>query len=137
MTRTGQCCCGESEIEVTDNPVLNCICNCSNCKKRTGSAFGVSAYFTEANFKITKDSTSTYQRKSESGEQVRNFCNKCGTTLFWKVEALKGLVGVAAGCFTDKPLPAPNYNAFMDAQCSWVSFSESVKPLTAQDIPSV
>jgi DNA-binding transcriptional LysR family regulator len=44
-----------------------------------------------------------------SGEyfQVRSFCPRCGTTLYWESVAYPDYVGVAGGCFTDSPLPEP------------------------------
>lgn len=43
MVRTATCCCGQTSIEVSGEPVFHCVCHCDNCKRRTGSAFGVSA----------------------------------------------------------------------------------------------
>ncbi len=135
MKNIGSCCCGGTVIEITDEPALNGICNCNNCKKRTGSAFGISAYFHQDKFQLLKNTTITYEFQGEHGKQVRHFCGKCGTTIFWYVEIFKGLVGVAGGCFTDNPLPLPTFNAMMENQYSWIKFSESMnKPLTAQDV---
>ena len=47
MTRKATCCCGACSIEVEGEPDLNALCHCTNCKKRTGSAFGWSAYFAD------------------------------------------------------------------------------------------
>ena len=45
MTRTAQCACGSASISVSGEPRMHGVCHCTNCKRRTGSAFGVSAYF--------------------------------------------------------------------------------------------
>ena len=45
MTRTARCCCGDCAITVEGEPTLNGLCHCTSCRKRTGSAFGWSAYF--------------------------------------------------------------------------------------------
>jgi len=44
-----RCCCGELEINVSGEPTKHGICHCDNCKKRTGSAFGISVYFSKGN----------------------------------------------------------------------------------------
>nr|MBS0019327.1 GFA family protein [Gammaproteobacteria bacterium] len=122
---------------MTSEPALNCVCNCNNCKKRTGSAFGISAYFPEHSFKVIKGTTKVYELQNEHGKQERHFCPECGTTLYWHVEIFKGLIGVAGGCFTENPLPSPRFNAMKENQCVWVSFPASMdKSLTAQDIPN-
>ena len=48
MTRKAKCCCGACSIDVEGDPALNALCHCLNCKRRTGSAFGWSAYFADA-----------------------------------------------------------------------------------------
>ena len=45
MKRIARCCCREIGVEVEGLPWLHAVCHCDNCKRRTGSAFGVSAYF--------------------------------------------------------------------------------------------
>lgn len=46
-TRTAQCGCGRAKITVANEPVLVGACHCDFCQKRTGSLFGVQAYFSE------------------------------------------------------------------------------------------
>jgi hypothetical protein len=41
--------------------------------------------------------------------QPRWFCGDCGTTLFWKVDALPDLTGIAGGCFVETPLGEPSF----------------------------
>ncbi len=136
MTQIAQCCCGNTKIQVTSEPTIHSVCNCNNCKQRTGSAFGISAYFLTENVEVIKDSTSTYALTTEYGHQARHFCNQCGTTLFWTADALKGMTGIAGGCFTDKPLPQPQFNAMKDNQCEWVRFADEMnKSFTAADRP--
>ena len=94
MTRLGKCCCGGTVIEVSGDPALNALCHCNNCKKRTGSGFGYSAYFPTENVRVVKDSTKAYKLDSQFGKQSRYFCSNCGTTLFWHAETLKGVIGV-------------------------------------------
>jgi len=43
-----RCSCGQLSLEVEGEPVLNALCYCTDCRRRTGSAFGWQAYFLEA-----------------------------------------------------------------------------------------
>lgn len=45
MERLAKCACGLASVKVAGEPALQSVCHCNNCKKRTGSAFGVAAYF--------------------------------------------------------------------------------------------
>ncbi len=121
MTRIARCCCGDCTIEVEGEPVLNAICNCSSCKKRTGSAFGWSAYFPDDKIVAKAGDMKVYARGGDAGYE-RSFCARCGTTLYWKSFAFMGdCTGVAGGCFVDNPIPAPMFSASDSGRCAWVS----------------
>ena len=54
MTRVVHCCCRAGRIEGEGEPSLKAVCICSSCKRRTGSAFGWSAYFRNEDIKDRK-----------------------------------------------------------------------------------
>jgi hypothetical protein len=55
----------------------------------------------------------------------RFFCATCGTTLYWKSFGfLPDGTGIAGGCFTDDPLPEPNFSAQDKYHCLWLSLPE-------------
>jgi hypothetical protein len=124
MTRIAKCCCGDCSIEVSGEPALNAICNCSSCKKRTGSAFGWSAYFPDANVVAKSGAMNVYAKDGDMGYN-RFFCARCGTTLYWKSFGfLADHIGIAGGCFADDPLPPPNLSATDANRCAWLTLPE-------------
>jgi hypothetical protein len=125
MTRTANCCCGLCSIVVEGEPTLNGICHCSSCRKRTGSAFGWSVYFPDDKVIATSGAMRVYARSGDMGYN-RFFCADCGTTLYWKSFGfLPNQTGVAGGCFTDDPIPAPNFSAQDRDRCAWLAIPES------------
>jgi len=42
---TATCACGQAAVTVNALPTMHGVCHCTHCKRRTGSAFGISAYF--------------------------------------------------------------------------------------------
>src|SRR6516225_5371468 len=119
--RKAVCCCGDCSIAVEGEPVLNAICNCSSCKKRTGSAFGWSAYFPDDKVVAKTGDLKAYSKRGEAGYD-RFFCARCGTTLYWKSFAfLSDATGIAGGCFVDDPIPAPMMSAQDSTRCAWVT----------------
>ncbi len=137
MVRKAECCCGSCVVELDSEPMVNAVCNCNNCKKRTGSAFGMQSYFRESSFSIVSGKTSKYEISNDFGKQERYFCSKCGTTLYWYAEVFKGFVGVAGGCFIEMPLPEPKHSAMNENKCEWVHFPTSMKKtFTADDVPA-
>ena len=107
-----------------DEPVLNAICNCTSCKRRTGSAFGWSAYFPDNKVVAKTGVLNVYAKEGAAGYN-RFFCARCGTTLYWKSFGfLPDATGIAGGCFADDPLPAPNLSAQDKDRCAWVALPE-------------
>ena len=82
MLRTANCCCGQVTIKVNGDPKIHGVCNCSNCKERTGSAFGISAYFDNTQVKSINGNIEIYKIDTDVTQQERFFCKTCGTTLY-------------------------------------------------------
>jgi hypothetical protein len=118
MTRKAHCCCGACSIEVEGEPVLNALCHCSNCKRRTGSAFGWSAYFADEQVTARTGNFSVYEITAKP--QRRSFCAACGTTLFWRADGWPSKTGIAGGCFIETPLPEPSLTVSNDGRCTWL-----------------
>lgn len=99
------------------------VCHCNNCKKRTGSAFGLSAYFKNEDVVDLLGESNRYEltNPNDGFVQQRHFCIRCGTTLYWHVSGLPGVTGIAGGCFSDFPLQDPSYSSSHRDKLSWVS----------------
>jgi hypothetical protein len=98
----GGCSCGSVRFEVHDRPLWTIVCHCNACKKRTGSAFGLSVVFDAASVKEFVGATKTFIRIGESGKAVRyEFCPTCGTTLRWHVALLPNRQVFAGGAFDE------------------------------------
>src|ERR1043165_5483695 len=126
MTRIATCACGAVTLQVAGEPVAHAICHCNNCKKRTGSAFGVSAYFHRQSVTAIAGDTSCYafHNVQRNEDQERYFCKRCGTTLYWYMSTQPDYVGLAAGCFADDPLGEPNMVASTAANLPWVNLPD-------------
>jgi hypothetical protein len=119
MTRKASCCCGACSVEVHGEPALNAICHCNNCKRRSGSAFGWSAYFADAAVTARAGDFGLYEIAG-TNLQRRWFCAACGTTLLWKADGWPSRTGIAGGCFTETPLPDPTVTVSNDGRCAWL-----------------
>lgn len=126
MQRTATCCCGQASILVEGDPTIHLVCHCDNCKQRTGSAFGVSAYFRDTQVRGKSGTTEIYEIETTETKQERYFCRFCGTTLYWKIYRFPGMpdpasfTGIAGGCFVDNPLPEPTLTANNKGKCAWL-----------------
>lgn len=123
MIRKATCCCGKYSIEVEGEPAMNGICHCNNCKKRTGSAFGWSAYFADSQVLQKAGDLKVYVFSGNIPQQ-RWFCSNCGSTLFWKADIMPEHTGVAGGCFADTPLESPSLTANNEGRCVWLGLPD-------------
>ena len=127
----GGCLCGRVRYRVLGNPNRAGVCHCTSCKRRTGSAFGISAYFDEASVQITSDVLKTYEyRSDESNRWIKTeFCPTCGTTVTWTLEARPGVRGIAAGTFDDPNWIKPELHAWTRSALNWMVFPADVEIL--------
>ena len=119
MTRTATCCCGAGSIDVAGEPTLNALCHCLNCKRRTGSAFGWSAYFADAQITGHTGDLRVYEIARAGMLQRRWFCAACGTTLFWTVSWRPGETGIAGGRL-EPALTEPMATVSNHGRCTWL-----------------
>jgi hypothetical protein len=128
MRNTARCACGSTKISVSGDLLAHAVCHCENCKQRTGSAFGISAYFRKSAVTGVEGETVVYafHNDKRNEDQERYFCRKCGTTLFWYMSRFPDFVGIAAGCFME-PLGEPTINASAHAKLPWVVIPEHWK----------
>lgn len=129
---TATCACGQTSITVNAAPTMLGICHCSNCKRRTGSAFGISAYFDRSAVVAQTGETRCYafHHDAQDHDQARHFCAHCGTTLFWFVSTLPEKIGIAGGCFAGSAgqgLPEPDYSVTDRQREPWIRLPEGWK----------
>lgn len=123
MERLAKCACGSVSLKVSGEPVAHSVCHCNNCKKRTGSAFGVGAYFPKQAVTDIEGETRIYafHNAARNEDQERHFCVKCGTTICWYISSMPQIIGIAGGCFADDPLSEPNITASHSKKWEWVT----------------
>ena len=81
----GRCQCGAVEYEFTGSPQTIHACHCSECQKRSGSAFGLTMVVNRKNFTITGQ-VSTYVRAADSGQtNTSYFCPNCGNPIYGRL----------------------------------------------------
>lgn len=136
MTRMATCCCGKCSIEVEGEPIQNAICHCNNCKKRTGSAFGWSAYFADRQVLQKAGDLRVYEISGEK-QQQRWLCPNCGSTLFWKLARLPSVTGIAGGCFADNPLEPPKFTGNNEGRCVWLPLPPDCVVIDERNRPAI
>ena len=123
MQRIAQCSCGAVKVTAEGEPAAVVACHCIECQRRTGSVFGVGAYFPEERATFSGETTA-FARPTASGESfIQHFCPTCGTTVFWRAGKLPGHVGIAVGTFADPSFPSPVRSVWEQSRHTWTDVS--------------
>ena len=102
MRLSGGCSCGAVSFTITRHLYAQ-LCHCDACKKRTGSAYGISVAIEDSDLEEFHGEIRTFTRIAETGNPVEyDFCPVCATTVRWRVAALRGRQVFAGGAF-NKP----------------------------------
>ncbi len=115
----GSCLCGRVSYAVKDNLGIFQYCNCSRCRKFTGSAFASNLLVSPADFEWLKgeEHVGRYELK-EARHFATSFCTHCGSSLPWLAQSGKAVI-VPAGTLDDDPLIRPFQNIFCASRASW------------------
>jgi hypothetical protein len=88
----GGCQCGETRYRITGQPVWLTICHCNECKRQSGSAFGMSLRMLDTDVQLIQGALKRWSRSADSGGLVIcYFCETCGTRL-WHEPAGSGFL---------------------------------------------
>jgi len=122
--RSAQCACGQLQAVCNGEPSLVSVCHCRDCQRRTGSAFGIAAFYDAERVEIS-GASKTFTRPSDTGFPVTfHFCPECGTSLYWLPARKPGQIAIAGGAFADPGFPAPTKNAYPERRLPWVTDPE-------------
>jgi hypothetical protein len=130
--RTASYGCGKLKAEARGAPVDVYVCSCQSCQKKSGSAFTYAAIFPEASVSVTGERRS-WRNHGESGQWIENnFCPTCGISVFFHGEGLPGLIGISAGCLSDRDFPKPNRLFWSSRRHRWLEFPADVPLVDTQ-----
>ena len=121
ISRTARCACGRLSVRCIGEPRKVSLCHCLACQRRTGSTYGLAAFF-DRNAVQADGASNTFVRRGESGFDVAfHFCPACGSTVYWEPHRVPEMVAVAVGAFADPTFPAPSQSVHDEGRHPWVT----------------
>jgi len=125
--RRAECSCGKLSVTTDGEPLRVSVCHCHACQRRTGSAFGVQAWFPIANVVVSGQSEH-YVRIGDSGSPIPfHFCPDCGSTVYWQLEDRPDGIAVAVGAFADSTFPGPSVSVYDESRRhGWVRLPDDI-----------
>jgi hypothetical protein len=104
MVLTGGCQCGQARYEVTSEPTEIYVCHCTECRKQSASAFGISVDFPRASLRLTQGGVASWTRAADSGRRRECFfCPVCGSRLWHAMPDSDADISVKGGSLDAPP----------------------------------
>ena len=101
---TGGCQCGAVRYEVSEPPLQLYICHCTECRKQSASAFGMSVNVRRDAFHLVSGTLNTWSRPTDSGNRLDcHFCTECGSRIWHERGADTPNITVKAGSLDTPP----------------------------------
>lgn len=109
---TGRCLCGGVSYAVSGKLRDVSNCHCEHCRRLTGHHMAATAA-ERAQFTLTSDETLRWY--SHQPDVEYGFCNRCGSTLFWRTATKPEHISITAGTL-DHPTGLKTVTSLFDAE---------------------
>lgn len=126
MRLKAQCQCGQLCVTVPGPTFAVVACHCLACQSRTGSPFGLAAYYPHEQIEISGEAR-RFDRQTEHGTFEQYFCATCGTTLYFHGAKNPGVTGIALGAFTDPHSMVPVRSVWEQSKHPWVTIPTAIQ----------
>lgn len=101
---TGGCQCGAVRYALSDAPEAVYVCHCTECRKQSASAFGISMIVRDHGFLMTAGTPRAWTRRTDSGHRLDCwFCPDCGGRLWHVSSGFPDVRSVKGGTLDEPP----------------------------------
>ena len=123
----GKCLCGAVQFRLTEEPLTLYACHCTDCQKRSGSAFGLSLWVHRAAIQVIEGRPELNESAPEDGRvRQRRICAKCATQLWSEPKLRPEISVVRAGTLLDTSWLRPVAHVWTRSAQPWFAFPEGV-----------
>ena len=124
---TGGCLCGAVRYTYEGEVGPAGYCHCADCRRVSGSAFGISVRVAAAGFSITAGVPKSFTKLGDSGRLVtRFFCGDCGSPLYTLPPLHPEVVFIKAGSLDDPGAVKPNRQAWTRSRVDWAEIDPAI-----------
>ena len=123
----GGCLCGRVRYSYQGEVGAANYCHCADCRRVSGSAFGVSVPVDASGFHIVEGEPKSFTKQGDSGRPVtRFFCPNCGSPLFTVPPHRPGTYFLKAGSLDDPSVVRPARQSWMRSRVAWASIDSEL-----------
>jgi hypothetical protein len=131
-TYTGGCACGAVRYEARGAPVAQLHCQCTQCRRRSGSGHASFLAFTTRGAVTVSGTAASYSETGDGGNEKRqNFCPNCGTPLFTTFPAAPNVVAIYASSLDAPEHFKPSFVTYATRGLPWDPLAEGLTRFAA------
>lgn len=124
---TGRCFCGAAQYRVAEEPLVVYACHCTDCQKRSGSAFGLSLWVRLGALSLVKGEVRADAPRAADGRpRPGKVCPLCSIRLWSEPPHRPGLAVVRPGTLDDTSWIRPQVHLWTRSAQPWVAIPEGV-----------
>lgn len=122
-----ECQCGQLTVELPRTTPAVVVCHCIDCQRRSGSPFGVLAYYPGDQLTILGDAKRFERPTATGGVFETYFCSSCGSTVYAKTEKHPNLIGIAVGTIAEPHFQSPVRSVWEQSMHHWIKLPPEVE----------
>ena len=122
----GGCLCGGVRFRVAERPNDATYCHCEHCRRRTGTAFSLSAGVPTSGFEVLQGEE-LIRSFQPPGGSPKAFCSNCGGHLY-AGDRQSDSIHVRFGAFDEDPGVRPSRHQFVDSAAPWDTIPDDGLP---------
>lgn len=124
---TGRCFCGAARYRVAEEPLVVYACHCTDCQKRSGSAFGLSMWVRVSAIEVTRGEVRADVPLGADGRRrPGKVCPLCSVRLWSEPPHRHGLAVVRPGTLDDTSWLKPQAHLWTRSAQRWFAFPMGV-----------
>jgi len=124
---TGRCFCGSAQYRIAEEPLVVYACHCTDCQKRSGSAFGLSMWVRLTALSLAKGEVRADAPLAADGRpRPGKVCPLCSIRLWSEPPHRPGLAVVRPGTLDDTSWIRPQAHLWTRSAQPWVAIPEGV-----------
>lgn len=121
----GGCQCGEVRYRLTSEPLACYVCHCSDCQRRTGSAFSTALVVPTEGLTVVKGAPSPYYASLSGGRtKSGQHCAQCSTRLWGTIQMEPTIRVLQPGTLDDPRQFRPVAHVWTRSVLPWVVIPE-------------
>lgn len=125
----GRCQCESVRFELKARPLFTHACHCLVCRRRSGTAFGLSTFILRTDLVVLSGELRTKQISSRT---TVHLCATCDTTIYSESTRFPTTYVVRGGTFDDPDVVKPDAHIWVKRKHPWIALPDDV-PLFDED----